>query len=64
MSESVPVVFVDDYEVARVTGVSRSWFQQRRSRADGGPPFYKIGGRVVYRLDEVVAWVAAQRVAP
>ena len=32
--------------------------------AKAGPPYYRIGGRVVYHLDDLRAWVEARRVVP
>ena len=34
---------------------------ERWRHAGGGPPFVKIGRRVVYRLSDLEAWLAQQR---
>ncbi|MDH4986208.1 helix-turn-helix domain-containing protein [Aminobacter anthyllidis] len=50
-------------EVARLTKLSVSFFEQARIRGrDGGPPWHKIGGSVRYRLSEVLAWLESCRV--
>ena len=50
-------------EVARLTGLSASFFEQARSRKrPDGPPWHKIGGRVRYRLSEIVARLESCRV--
>ena len=53
--------FVDDREIAKLIGVSRSWLQQRRAHG-GGPPYYRVGARIVYSPPEVIAWVRSQPV--
>lgn len=50
-------------QVARLTGLSPSYFEKSRLRGRGyGPPWHKIGGRVRYRLSEVLAWLESCRV--
>lgn len=50
-------------EVARLTKLSVSFFEQARIRGrDSGPPWHKIGGSVRYRLSEVLAWLESCRV--
>jgi predicted DNA-binding transcriptional regulator AlpA len=44
-------------------GVQPKTLDNWRSQ-DVGPPYYKIGGRVVYDDAEVDAWVAERRVNP
>lgn len=50
-------------QVATLTGLSVSFFEQARSRmrADG-PPYHKIGGSIRYRLSEILAWLESCRV--
>jgi predicted DNA-binding transcriptional regulator AlpA len=57
MSEVVSVPqYIDEKRVSEITGMSRIWLQ--RARSEGiGPRFYKIGRRVVYRLDDVMRWI-------
>lgn len=54
-------LFCDDRELAKRTGLSRSYWAQMRCR-DQGPAYRKIGRRCLYRWDEVLAWIEAQRV--
>jgi predicted DNA-binding transcriptional regulator AlpA len=50
---------LDDRDLERLTGGKRSTWQKRRLTGDG-PPFIRIGGRLVrYRRSEVEAWLAA-----
>ena len=51
-------------EVARLTKLSASFFEKSRlSGRDYGPPWHKVGGRVRYRLSEVLAWLESCRVS-
>lgn len=46
-------------EVASITGLSRSTLQKMRLRGDG-PPYVKLGTRVVFREDDLAEWLEAQ----
>jgi len=54
--------FLVEKEVEAVTGGAirirslQSWRQR-----GGGPPYYKFGRKVVYREDELFAWIDSQR---
>jgi len=54
-----PLAWLDNAGVAERYGVSvhtvRGWRRRRM-----GPPAHKIGGKVLYRLDELEAWEQAQ----
>ncbi len=54
--------YVDDRQLAQLTPYTRAFFSLRRVRG-GGPPFYKIGRRCLYKLAEVRAWIESHRVA-
>lgn len=56
---SVPT-FIDTNQFASLTGRSKRTVEHARL-AGNGPPYYKLGRRVVYRLDEVLTWVHAQQ---
>jgi len=48
-------------QVAPICGVSRLWLFRHRN--DGvGPPYHRRGRKVLYRRDEIEAWLNAQRV--
>jgi predicted DNA-binding transcriptional regulator AlpA len=47
-------------EAAEYCGSSASTFEKLRLRG-GGPIYSKIGRRVVYRLEDLDAWLAANR---
>ena len=48
-------------EAASYLNVSTSWLEKLRVRG-GGPPFSRLGARVVYRCDDLESWVAQHRV--
>ena len=48
--------YLDTRSVAAHTNTSVSFWNQRRVRGDG-PPFIKLGSRVLYDLDAVEAWL-------
>jgi hypothetical protein len=61
--DSTPLL-LSDKDAAAFIGVSTSYL--RKSRCDGvianrtqAPPFVRVGGRVLYRRSDLVAWVAA-----
>lgn len=35
-----------------------------RSAGDQGPPYLKLGGRIVYPLDELIEWERSRTTAP
>lgn len=51
-------------EAARFLGVSESMLRQSRSRARRcqGPPYAKIGGAVVYRVEDLIAYLEQHKV--
>lgn len=61
VSEIQATEWVDDRALERFTPIKRVTWQVWRSRGEG-PPFYRVGRRCLYRLDEVRAWLSAQRV--
>lgn len=46
---------IDSRATARILGLSPVTLQQLRARGDG-PPFFRIGRTVRYRLGDVIAW--------
>lgn len=56
--------YVDDKTLERETGgVLRRATLQKMRRENRGPATYRFSRRVYYRLDEVIAWIEAHRVA-
>jgi len=51
---------VDSATAADLLGVSEGHLRNLRS-ACGGPSFFKAGGRVTYRLDDLATWLEASR---
>jgi predicted DNA-binding transcriptional regulator AlpA len=52
--------YIDSETVAKLTGRSRRTVEKDRLTGFG-PNFYKLGRRVLYRLDEVLAWIEKGR---
>jgi succinyl-CoA synthetase alpha subunit len=48
-------------QVADVTGLSTKAFEAWRLKGAGGPAFIKLGGRVRYQGEDLLAWIAANR---
>lgn len=47
-------------EVEELTGIPQTTLRTRRVRG-GGPPFIKIGSRVYYSYDDIVAYINDRR---
>lgn len=52
--------FITTNKVAEITGRSPRTVEKDRLTGSG-PPFYKFGRRVLYRLDEVLEWTSSRR---
>lgn len=49
-------------QVATQIGMSEWWVRQKRKRgATGGPPYYRIGRKILYSAEEVSAWLTERR---
>ncbi|MCE6950128.1 helix-turn-helix domain-containing protein [Cereibacter sphaeroides] len=48
-------------EAARITRLSRAALEAFRSKRQG-PPYFKVGTNVRYRLDELRAWMESERI--
>jgi excisionase family DNA binding protein len=47
-------------EAAKYLGISRSWLDKKR--LDGnGPPYLKLGRRVIYERSDLDAWATSKR---
>jgi hypothetical protein len=55
----MPVMFVRQKDVAEVLCMTESWLEQKRLRG-GGPPYYKIGKNVRYKISDVYEWAELQ----
>lgn len=49
--------------LARVTGLSPSFFEKLRVQR-AGPPYHKVGSRVLYSWSDVEAWFQSRRENP
>lgn len=47
-------------QAAARLGVSEKWLLRARG-ARKGPPYYRVGGRIVYLLDDIRVWFKACR---
>lgn len=47
-------------QAAEVVGKSTSWLKKKRVTG-GGPPWYRIGWRIIYIKSELDAWYRGQR---
>lgn len=52
--------YVDTAGAAALLGLSRSNLEKRRFFGDDGPPFAKIGRRVLYPVDGLRDWMDSQ----
>lgn len=56
-------VYITELALSRRTTLSRTTLQTM-CRKGGGPPFAKLGHRIVYRLADVERWIAARTQMP
>lgn len=54
--------FVTTKEAAQILQKSEGYVKKLRM-ARSGPPYYKIGKSVLYKRDELTAWVESSRVS-
>lgn len=47
--------YITDKECAQRYGYSQEWFKKNRSLKKE-PPYIKIGGKILYELDEIDKW--------
>jgi predicted DNA-binding transcriptional regulator AlpA len=56
--------FIDTQEAARITGLSKQFFECGRSKRDSNQPrHYKVGRRVLYSRAELIEWLRLRREA-
>lgn len=51
-------IWIDAREAARITSFTPKHFENLRLRGEG-PPFFRFGRQVRYRLADVIAWAEA-----
>lgn len=56
-----PELAVDAHVVGRILGLANITLAQQRARGEG-PPFFRLGRSVRYRLGDVMAWRQARTV--
>lgn len=60
--EALPRLLGTD-EAAPIVGVSAQTLHDWR-QADKGPPYLRVGRKIVYLREDLDAWLAARRVVP
>jgi hypothetical protein len=58
--DSPQTPFLREAEAADLLRLAAGTLQNRRI-SGGGPPFLKLGGRIVYARADLIAWAEAQR---
>lgn len=61
-SDQVPPEVVDERGASPFVGLSPATLRTLRSRG-GGPPYAKVGKRVVYRVADLRSWLARRVVS-
>ena len=62
MPSDVPPVeplLIGDYAAARLCGISRASVHRLRSAGKWGPGAVRLGRKVLYHREEVIAWINA-----
>ena len=52
--------FLVTKELARYLGMSPSWLEKARGEKKG-PPYHKVGAKVLYRKSDVDRWLESNR---
>jgi predicted DNA-binding transcriptional regulator AlpA len=55
--------FISEVEWERISGIRRQTSANRRCKGEG-PPYYKVGRSVRYKLSEALAWLERHRIDP
>ena len=48
-------------EASEVVCKTIDWLIRARRRPGDGPPYYKLGGRIYYRVPELMTWLRSNR---
>ena len=56
-------LYISETEWERISGIKRQTSANRRHLGEG-PPYYKIGRSVRYKLSEALAWLERHRIDP
>lgn len=54
--------FLSPKEVCDLIGQNYQWLYKARKTPGKGPPAYRIGGKYIYRKEDVDGWFDKQRV--
>jgi hypothetical protein len=55
----MPVYLSPDQLCEMLPGITKGQLSQWRYLGAGGPPYRKLGKKIIYSSDEVIAWVEA-----
>jgi hypothetical protein len=61
---SVQTQLLDSYQAASYLGLKNPGTLGNWRCAQRGPAYVKVGSRILYRLEDLVAWIERQRVEP
>lgn len=53
--------FISTKQVAERVGRTPDWVKRARKTPGEGPPHYKVGGKYLYRPQEIMAWLRSRR---
>lgn len=54
--KSSQLIFLTEGQASEIIPRSKFWFQKRRWAGDG-PPYVKVGGRVLYERQALIDWL-------
>jgi hypothetical protein len=57
-------VYIDTEEFAKYIKQKKNTIEVKRSKGEDLPPCYPVGGRILYDLEEVNAWIKSKRRVP
>lgn len=53
--------FLNSKQTAALLQRSLDWLHRARRKPGKGPPYYRIGGGIMYREQEIMAWLRSVR---
>ena len=56
--------FINDVEAAKLLSASPQTLRNKRSLGASGPPYYKQGRLVRYRISDLITWMEEGRIGP
>ena len=62
-TSTIPAEYADERVIAARYGIPTTTLRTQRSR-QFGPPYRKVGARVLYKLSEVEKWIDSHKIEP